>query len=135
MGSSASIIPSSPATPVKVNNKKRKLIAPPNSPVKQLKKEERLEESSTKPPVNYRPRYLAASKEEKELWMCLSNTAKYCYSPWDIKRQCMLLDGFNMTENQMYGWMAFSYSVKCNFAQPSDGLSPVEIDTEPGLEI
>ena len=103
--------------------KRKAPTTPPNNPNKQVKRE----------PINYRPVYEAASAQQKEDWMCITNTAKYCYSPWDEKRQAKLLDGFDMSEDQMYAWMAFSYSVKCNFAQPTDGFSPQEYDTEPGL--
>jgi hypothetical protein len=129
MGSSASIPVAAPAT----KTLKRKATEPVEDSNTTPEKEESKDEEKESKPINYRPEYDAASEQQKEVWMCVTNTAKYCYSPWDIKRQCMLLDGFNMTEDEMYSWMAFSYSVKFNFAQPTHGFSPQELDTEPGL--
>jgi hypothetical protein len=93
------------------------------------------EEEKKKEPINYRPIYEAASPQQKEHMMCRSNTAKYCHRSNEKERQAKLLDAFNMTEDEMYAWMVFSYSVKYNYAQPTDGFSPQEMDEEPGLYI
>lgn len=129
MGSSASVNLAVPST----KTLKRKITEPAddsNTTPEQVKEEIDEKESE---PINYRPEYDAASEQQKEVWMCITNTAKYCYSPWDLKRQAKLLDAFDMTEDKMYFWMAFSYSVKCNYAQPTSGFSPQEYDIEPGL--